>query len=152
MKKRQRTEKSKYKHETTGDYCTCAAYVAETMCLRMAQYNNKGSLPYKFWNTKSWKRPFNRQLRLAIELIKSYGETALIKAIQSIECKETFSLNAPRVRKVLKKYKPPVKDGGFQSELLKHKTSTTRRIQAHGKLSPFNKLRSLDLDAKKSKG
>ena len=29
MKKRKRTHKSKYKHETTGDHCTCAAYIAE---------------------------------------------------------------------------------------------------------------------------
>ena len=152
MKKRQRTEKSKYKHQTTGDYCTCAAYIAEAMCLRMAQYNNKGSLPYMFWNKKPWRKSFKRQLMLAIELIDSYGETALIKTIQSTECNETFSLNAPRLRKALKKYQPPVKKKEAQSEPLKHKTTTKRRIQSYGKLSPFNKLRSLDLDAKENKG
>ena len=42
---RKRTEKSKYRHESTGDYCTCAAYVAEIMCKRNAENKNVGSLP-----------------------------------------------------------------------------------------------------------
>ena len=43
---RKRTEKSKYKHQSTGEHCTCAAYIAEIMCMKYAQFKNKGSLPY----------------------------------------------------------------------------------------------------------
>ena len=152
MKKRQRTEKSKYKHQTTGDYCTCAAYIAEAMCLRMAQYNNKGSLPYRFWNKKPWRKSFKRQLMLAIELIDSYGETALIKTIQSTECKETFSLNAPRLRKAIKKYQSVIEQETKSSESLKHKKQVKHRTKTYGKKSIVSKLRSIDLDGKKNKG
>ena len=53
MTKRKRTEKSKYKHQSTGDHCTCSSYLAELMCLRLAEYKNEGNLTYKFWNKKS---------------------------------------------------------------------------------------------------
>ena len=56
IEKRKRTDKSKYKHESTGDHCTCAAYVAEIMCRKNAENKNEGSLPYKFWNKKHPKQ------------------------------------------------------------------------------------------------
>ena len=72
MIKRQRTEKSKYKHTTTGDHCTCAAYVAEIMCLRIAAHRGVSGLPFKFWNTKTWSWTFKKQMMLANSLIKKY--------------------------------------------------------------------------------
>lgn len=102
--KRQRTEKSKYKHVTTGDYCTFAAFVAEAMCLKLAEFKNLGSLPYKFWNTGSWKWTFQKQMSLAREIAKTYPEQVLVKAISSDDFKTIFSLNNPRVPAILKKY------------------------------------------------
>ncbi len=104
MMKRKRTEKSKYKHESTGDYCTCAAYVAEIMCRRNAENKNEGSLPYKFWNRKPWNWTFRRQLYAANNLIKDFSEEAVVKAINSEEFRGIFSLNHPKVIGVIRKY------------------------------------------------
>lgn len=103
MMKRKRTEKSKYKHESTGDHCTCAAYVAEIMCRRNAESKNEGSLPYKFWNRKPWNWTFRRQLYAANNLIKDYSEEAVVKAINSDEFRGIFSLNHPKVIGVIRK-------------------------------------------------
>lgn len=104
MMKRKRTEKSKYKHESTGDHCTCAAYVAEIMCRRNAENKNEGSLPYKFWNRKPWNWTFRRQLYAANNLIKDFSEEAVVKAINSEEFRGIFSLNHPKVIGVIRKY------------------------------------------------
>ena len=90
MNKRRRTEKSKYKHESTGDHCTCAAYVAEIMCKRNAESKNEGSLPYKFWSKKPWNWTFKRQLFAANKLLKKYSEEALVKAVGSSEFRGIF--------------------------------------------------------------
>ena len=97
MKKRKRTEKSKYKHQSTGEYCTCAAYVAEMMCMRNAENKNQGSLPYKFWSKKPWDWTFKRQMIAANRILKDHkiSEQALVKAILSDDFKGIFSLNHP---------------------------------------------------------
>ena len=77
MTKRKRTENSKYKHETTGDYCTCAAFLAEKMCLRKSEKENLGRLRFKFWSHKPWDWTFKKQLWTANSLIKTYGEEPL---------------------------------------------------------------------------
>lgn len=104
MDKRKRTEKSKYKHESTGDFCTCAAYVAEIMCRNNAENRNEGSLPYKFWNKKPWDWTFKRQLLIANKLVKEFSEEAVVKAINSPEFKRIFSLNHPSTKSIIKKY------------------------------------------------
>ena len=81
MTKRKRTDKSKYKHQTTGDHCTCAAYLAEMMCLRLAEYKNEGNLTYKFWNNKPWDLTFKQQMFAANSLIKKYGEKVVVRAV-----------------------------------------------------------------------
>lgn len=103
--KRKRTEKSKYKHESTGDHCTCAAYIAEIMCKRNAENKNQGSLPYKFWNRKPWNWTFRRQLYTANNLIKDFSEEAVVKAVNSDEFRGIFSLNHPKVIGIIRKYK-----------------------------------------------
>ena len=40
----------KLKSISTGNLCSAAQYVAEMVCLRKAEKDNKGSLEYKFWN------------------------------------------------------------------------------------------------------
>ena len=104
MKKRKRTHKSKYKHESTGDYCTCAAYVAEIMCKRNAEKKNKGSLPFKFWNKKPWNWTFKRQMNAAHKLLKDYDEEVLVKAVNSSEFRGIFSLNHPKATRIIKYY------------------------------------------------
>ena len=106
MKKRKRTEKSKYKHESTGEHCTAAAYVAEIMCKRNAENRNEGSLPYKFWNTKKWKWTYQRQVIAANKMIEQFGERALVRAVNSPEFNGIFSLNHPKCYGIIKRYSP----------------------------------------------
>src|SRR5210317_1370210 len=110
MNKRQRSEKSKYKHLTTGDYCTCSQYVAAIMCQRNAENKNEGSLPYKFWNKKPWDWTYKKQLFKANSILKNYSEEALVKAIESPEFRSIFSLNHPSVIGIIKKYELQIEE------------------------------------------
>lgn len=143
MIKRQRTEKSKYKHVTTGDYCTCAAYIAEIMCLRLANHKKISGLPFKFWNIKPWDWTFKRQMMLANKLIKEYSEALLVKSINSNELKDIFSLTHPRVKQVLEQSKLNKQEISITSET-KTETISTVRNTTFGKKSQLNKLRQLD--------
>lgn len=144
MTKRKRTEKSKYKHQTTGDHCTCAAYVAEIMCIRNAEFKNQGSLPYKFWNKKPWDWTFKRQLIAAQNLLKNYSEAALVKAIHSNEFYGIFSLNNPKVLPILKKYSIIVEQEASKNQKLDIKEQAESRKRTYGKKSNLNKLRRLE--------
>lgn len=142
--KRKRTEKSKYKHQSTGDYCTCAAYIAEIMCMKNAENKNQGSLPYKFWSVKPWDWTFKRQLFCARKLLKTFSEKAMVKAIHSEEFKNIFSLNNPRVIPILNKYEKLVKQEEEKVQTLDVKEDASARKKTYGKASKLNKLRGLD--------
>jgi hypothetical protein len=79
---KERSEKSKYKSPSSGEYCTAAQWLAETMCFRMAEKNNEGSLAHKFWNTKKWKKTYSWQVVCANRLIKKFGERTVISYIK----------------------------------------------------------------------
>lgn len=144
MKKRKRTEKSRYKHESTGDHCTCAAYVAEIMCKRNAENKNQGSLPFKFWNKKPWNWTFTRQVTKAHELIKKYSEQALVKAIHSPEFKRIFSLNHPSADTIISKYEALRKEQESSHQEIEVKTNPTSRKRKYGKRQNIlNKLREI---------
>jgi len=149
LKKRKRTDKSRYQHQTTGDHCTCAAYVAEMMCLRNAENKNKGSLPYKFWNRKPWDWTFKRQLIAANKILKDCPEEVLVKAIGSPEFKKIFSLNSPRAKTIINKYKSQDRlDRETKKESVDHnlevKKDAISRKRSYGKKSKFDKLRSIE--------
>jgi len=145
MTKRKRTEKSKYKHESTGDHCTCAAYVAEIMCKRNAENKNVGSLPYKFWNKKPWDWTFKKQLWAAGKLLKDFSEEALVKAIHSNDFKGIFSLNHPKVVGIISKYElllSKEKDKPKQEININNNAST--RKKSFGGKNILNKLRKIE--------
>ena len=146
MKKRNRTDKSKYKHESTGDYCTCAAYVAEIMCKKNAEKKNQGSLPYKFWSKKPWDWTFKRQLFVANKLLKTYSEEALVEAVNSNDFKGIFSLNHPKVVKVIIKYEKLIKSQKSQprQEIEVKENPTTRNKGYGNKNNLLNKLRRIE--------
>ena len=144
MTKRKRTEKSKYKHQSTGDHCTCAAYVAEIMCMRNAEFKNLGSLPYKFWSKKPWDWTFKKQLWAAQKLLKNYSEAALVKAIHSKEFSSIFSLNNPRVLPILKKYEIIVSQELSKNQKLEVNEKPESRKKTYGKKSKINKLRGIE--------
>lgn len=146
MKKRKRTEKSKYRHKTTGDHCTCAAYVAEIMCIRNAEYKNVGHLPYKFWNKKPWDWTFKRQMFAANKIIETYGEEALVKAVHSNELKGIFSLNHRKVLQVVNKYAIIVEDQLSKKQKIDHSENASKRKKNFGRRSKLDKLRRLEQD------
>ena len=148
MTKRKRTEKSKYKHQTTGDYCTCASYLAELMCIRLAEYKNEGNLGYKFWNKKPWDWTFKQQLFTANSLIKKYGELAVVKAVNSPFLSKVFSLKNKRVVPEIKRQLKIIEEQANKKQELDVKEKPTARKKSYGKKTGLNKLRGLK-DGKK---
>ena len=144
MTKRKRTEKSKYKHQSTGDYCTCASYLAELMCLRLAEHKNEGKLGYKFWNKKPWDWTFKQQLFTANSLIKKYGEVAVVKAVNSPSLAKVFSLKNKRVVPEILKQVKFIEENKDKKQDLDIKEKPTVRKNTYGKKSKLNKLRGLD--------
>lgn len=144
MKQRKRSEKSKYKHESTGDYCTCAAYVAEIMCRKNAENKNVGSLPHKFWNKKPWNWTFKKQLWAAQKILKDYDEAVLVKAINSTDFNGIFSLNHPKVVGILRKYKLLLEEQNSKpKQEIRAKENPSVRKKSYGKKNLLNKLRNL---------
>jgi len=147
-KKRKRTEKSKYKHQSTGDYCTCAAYVAEIMCKKKAEYNNEGSLSYKFWNREPWKKTFQFQMRLATQILKdkSITEKALVKAVNSDDFKRAniFSLKHPKAIGIIKRYQLLLDKETESSQEIKVNKNPKHRDKRFGKKNIFKTLRKLE--------
>ncbi len=143
MTKRKRTEKSKYKHQSTGDYCTCAAYLAEMMCLRLAEYKNEGNLTYKFWNKKPWDWTFKQQMFTANSLIKKYGEKAVVRAVMNQ--KSVFSLKNKRIIPEIKKQIAIIEqENNKPKQDLKINKEAKTRNKSYGKKSRLNKLRGLN--------
>tara|TARA_B100000287_G_scaffold428171_1_gene479110 strand:- start:6635 stop:7102 length:468 start_codon:yes stop_codon:yes gene_type:complete len=147
-KKRKRTEKSKYKHQSTGDYCTCAAYVAEIMCKKKAEYNNEGSLSYKFWNREPWKKTFQFQMRLATQILKdkSITEKALVKAVNSDDFKRAniFSLKHPKAIGIIKRYQLLLDKETESRQHIDVKKNPTSRHKRFGKKNILKTLRNLE--------
>jgi hypothetical protein len=150
MKKRQRTEKSKYKHKSTGDYCTCAAYLAEIMCLRLAEHKNEGNLTHKFWNKKPWDWTFKQQLFTANSLISKYGEVAVVKAVASPSLTKVFSLKNKRVIPEIRRQLKLIENQSENKQDLEVKEKPSVRKNTYGKKSKLNKLRGLDSGKKES--
>jgi len=145
MKKRKRTEKSKYKHESTGDYCTCSAYVAEIMCKRNAENKNQGSLPYKFWSKKPWDWTFKKQMWAAQKILKDFSEEALVKAIHSKEFKGIFSLNHPKCIGVITKYEIQLDEQNNKpKQEIEVKKKPKVRTKSYGGNNILNKLRNIE--------
>ena len=143
MTKRKRTEKSKYKHQTTGDHCTCASYLAEMMCLRLAEYKNEGNLTYKFWNKKPWDWTFKQQMFAANNLIKKYGEKAVVRA--AVNQTSIFSLKNKRlISEINKQIKLIEQKETKPTQELDVKKEAKTRKKSYGKKSGLNKLRGLD--------
>ena len=149
MTKRKRTEKSKYKHQTTGDHCTCASYLAEMMCLRLAEYKNEGNLTYKFWNKKPWDWTFKQQMFAANNLIKKYGEKAVVRA--AVNQTSIFSLKNKRlISEINKQIKLIEQEETKPTQELDVKKEAKTRKKSYGKKSGLNKLRGLSNGKKES--
>ena len=145
-KKRKRRYKSRYKHESTGEYCTCGAYVAEIMCKKNAENKNQGSLPYKFWNKKPWDWTFKRQLITANKILKDHkiSEEALVKAVLSDKFKCIFSLNHPKAIGIIKSYQLLLDSQSDRSQEIEVKKEAKHQRKKFGKKNILRTLRKLE--------
>ena len=85
------SESHKYKHQTTGEHCAFAAYVAEFLILRREEAFRKPKPPYKFWSKgEPLHAQFMRQVRAANKLLKIYSEQTILGAINSPHFKNIF--------------------------------------------------------------
>lgn len=138
------TEKSRYKSPSSGDYITCAQYVAEVMCSRMAEKENVGSQAHKFWNLPKWQKHYQHQVILANRLVKKYPEAAIVKAINSPECRRMYSLRYPSLGTIIEKYQKIIEQQRQNSTTIELGKGSTRRDRSYGKKTALQKLRELD--------
>ena len=142
---KERTEKSRYKSPSTGEYCTCAQYLAEIVCTRMAEKENSGTQAHKFWNLPKWRKVYQYQVVLANRLIKKYSEAAVVKSVNSPECKRMYSLRFPPLEGIIKKYERIIEHNSENSTTIEvAEDAKTRSNRSYKRKSSLNKLRKLD--------
>ena len=74
----------KYKHQTTGEHCTFAAYLAEYLIWRREEAFRNPKPPYKFWSKgEKLHLQFMRQVRAANKLLKKFDEKTILGAVNS---------------------------------------------------------------------
>ena len=141
-----RTDSSKYKSPSTGDYCTASQYIAELMCQRMAENSNEGSLAYKFWNTEKWKNKFRSQVTKAYSLLKKYDDVAIINALKSPAGKRIYSLRLKNLETLIQKEQKQIDVQNSQVAPPKEYNSDGSNAprKPYGKKSNAQKLRELD--------
>lgn len=153
------SEKHKYKHIHTGEYCTFEAYVAEFIVLRRSEKLNLGKPSYKFWTKGDplhwlWKKQYGA----ALQLKKKYSEEAILNAIKSkdfenllvigIQNGRGYKVN-PLAEKVIAKHQALLDKQNTKIEVnfeenLESKPVETRSTQSYNtKRTTMNQLRNL---------
>ena len=142
---RQRSEVSRFKSPSTGEYCTVAQYIAEILIQRKAEADNKGSLAYKFWN-KTQKKNYTRQVQAVSTLIGKFGESAVFDYIINTN-KRVYSASPKWVKEAVEKHKSVLdrrpKQNIEVTEVSRDNTESQPR-KTFGKKTLFSKLRSAD--------
>jgi len=142
---RQRSEVSRFKSPSTGEYCTVAQYIAEILIQRKAEADNKGSLAYKFWN-KTQKKNYTRQVQAVSTLIGKFGESAVFDYIINTN-KRVYSASPKWVKEAVEKHKSVLdrrpKQNIEVTEVSRDNIESQPR-KTFGKKTLFSKLRSTD--------
>lgn len=141
-----RTDLSRYKSPSTGDYCTGAQYIAEMMCQRMAENSNEGSLAYKFWNTSKWKKTYQLQIIAANRLVDEYDERAIIAVLKSKRGQKIYSLRFPRLKEMIEEQAEILKKQDEAKSVVKPASPSATPRKPFGQKSNLQKLRELDAD------
>lgn len=139
---KKRTESSKYRSPSTGDYCTGAQYLAEIICQRCADKDKVGTLPYKFWNLPKWKKLYIRQVGLANKLVGKYGDE-FITFVKSKNGSKILSLGMRNVEEQYHKYAARKPEKGVEVIEIEKNGSTFSR-QAFGGNSLMAKLNRME--------
>lgn len=155
------SETHKYKHQTTGEHCTFAAYIAEYLILRYEQAFHRPKPPYKFWSKgEKFHYPFLRQVRACNKILKKYDEKTIIGAINSPHFEKIFYLGLYAkvvggmkinevALKAIESYNKEEQDKAKKVEVnldaeVEQKEVKTRRTQSYNKKkSTLNNLRNL---------
>lgn len=157
---KEQSEKYKYKHIHTGEYCTFEAYVAELVVLKRAERLNLEKPSYKFWtkgDPNHWL--WLKQLNAARALAKTYSEQAILSFLNSQDFKKFLLIGIqngkgrgwkvnPSIIPYLDKYQKMVEETLEKQKdapIIEVKENPEVRTVVHGnKKSLMNKLRSLD--------
>jgi len=142
---RQRSEVSRFKSPSTGEYCTVAQYIAEILIQRKAEADNKGSLAYKFWN-KTQKKNYTRQVQAVSTLIGKFGESAVFDYIINTN-RRVYSASPKWVKEAVEKHKSALDRQPKQkievTEVSRDNIESQPR-KTFGKKTLFSKLRNTD--------
>ena len=136
-----RSQVSRFKSPSTGEYCTAAQYIAEALIQRKAQKENKGSLPYKFWN-KSQKSAYTAQVQAVSKLIAEFGEKRVYDYIIN-KNKRVYSARPKWVNESISKHKVSSPKMSH-TEPMKDIDINKKPRKAFGKKTLFSKLRFTD--------
>lgn len=131
-----------YKSISTGDDCTAAQLLAETMVLRRAS-KQKVKLTGHFWRQEPWKKYYGEQIIAANALLKIFSPQAIFKALKRKECSWQYSLRTKGLSDIIQE-----EETKFQAEQERldkssereFNTATTTKIVSHGKESLRSKL------------
>jgi len=159
------SEKHRYKHIHTGEYCTFESYVAEYLILRKIEAFNEQKPAYKFWTKGEKLYPaFIRQLKAALKLRKSFSEEIILGAIKSKHFDNIFYIGLyeknyvgwkmnPLALNAIQRYHKEREELDKQKEISKQidtieipteKLEITRRKKAiQNKTGSLNRLRKL---------
>ena len=142
---RQRSEVSRFKSPSTGEYCTVAQYIAEILIQRKAEADNKGSLTYKFWN-KTQRKNYTRQVQAVSTLIGKFGEPAVFDYIINTN-RRVYSASPKWVKEAVEQHRlvldrRPKQENKVTEESRDNIESQPRKT--FGKKTLFSKLRSTD--------
>jgi hypothetical protein len=141
-----------FKSPSTGVMCDAAQYIAELMCLRKAEKDNKGNLSFKFWN-KSQKKSYQAQIVAAHRLIDQFGEKLLLAFINSDKGKKIYSLGFYHpldfVKKMINDFSLTYKEDVQKDIIVEHKEKADTNQQPRAsftgkKRSTFAKIKNLE--------
>ena len=138
----QRSNASKFKSPSTGEYCTTAQYIAEILIQRKAERENKGSLSYKFWN-KTQKKSYTIQIQAVSKLINEFGERKVYDYIVN-KNKRVFSAMPKWVKESVKKHIIPIEKISQDAEPIRDIDINTKPRKTFGKQTLFSRLNSVE--------
>jgi len=130
--------------------CSAPQYIAEVMCLRKAERENKGSLAFKFWN-KSQKKAYQAQIVAVQKLVSEFGSDVILAFINSKNGQRLYSLGhynplpfiKDMVKEFAKTYVPPKAIIEEVKEKIDIKQKP-RKVFVEKKKSIFSKLKELE--------
>jgi len=130
--------------------CSAPQYIAEVMCLRKAERDNKGSLAFKFWN-KSQKKAYQSQIVAVQKLVSEFGDDVVLAFINSKNGQRLYSLGyfnpTPFVKDMVKEFAETYVPPKIIVEEAKEKIDVEqkpRKVFVEKKKSIFSKLKELE--------